>query len=109
VYKFSRHSRDLGLAKASLIVKPFWLAALASVISIAGIVAKINPGKPVGSSTGSVSSQASSNSVGNSGYNVISPSLAPPPGVPVSPQQGISSAGSGSTQSAQPPVATGGS
>lgn len=109
MHKFSRHSRELGLAKASLIVKTLWLAALASVITIAGIVAKINPGKPAGSSAGSTGNSISSGSSANNGYNVISPSLAAPPSTPVSPQQGISSAGSGSTQSAPPPVATGGS
>lgn len=113
MYKFSRYSRELGLAKTSLIVKTLWLAALASVISIAGVVAKINPGKPVGSSTGSASSSTSSSSSTNGGYNVISPSLAAPPSTPVSPQQGVSSSGSGSgsgsTHPSPPPVASGGS
>lgn len=109
MHKFSRQSRESGLAKTSLIVKTLWLAALASVISIAGVVARINPGKPAGSSAASPSNAVGAGSPTSSGYNVISPSLAAPPSTPVSPQQGVSAAGSGSGQSSPPPVATGGS
>lgn len=108
MYKFTRHSRDSGLAKSSAIVKGFWFAALAAVISMAGIVAKVNPGKPMGSTTNVKSGTLGSTQNLSGGYDVIGPSLSAPPGTPVTPQQTSPSSSSSPTQ-APAPVASGAS
>lgn len=106
MYKFTRHSRDSGLAKSSAIIKGFWFAALAAIVTMGGIVAKVNPGKPMGSTVSVKSGQLGSSANLNGGYDVTGPSLSAPPSTPVTPQQ---TSPSNPSSSAPAPVASGAS
>ncbi len=87
--KFSVHTRDMAVARSSALSKGFWYGALLAIVGLAGFVAKINPGKPIGSTSSSSTSSSSSRSL-NGGYNVTAPTLSAPPSSPVSPQQSLS-------------------
>lgn len=112
MYRFNRNTRTLGLARSSSIVKSIWVAALSAILGVAGVVAKINPGKPVNASTAGASSSTAGSGASRSSYNVFSPTLSAPPSTPVSPQPNVSSGSSGgnsSSQSSPPAAASGGS
>ncbi|NNN20207.1 MAG: hypothetical protein HKL84_10230 [Acidimicrobiaceae bacterium] len=85
--KFSGQSRDMAVAKSSSISRGFWWGALLAIVGLAGFVAKINPGKPIGSTNASSSTATSSL---NGGYNATSPTLSPPPNSSSGPQQLLS-------------------
>ncbi len=105
--KFTARSRDAAIAKSSAISKGFWWGALLAIVGVAGLVAKINPSKPIGSNVSSASS--SSNSSLGGGYNVTSPSLSAPPLSHLSPQQSGSSNSSAGNSSSSGVTATGAS
>lgn len=105
--KFTGHSRDIAISRSASINKGVWFGALAAIVGLAGVVAKINPGKPFVSKVVSNPSHFPSNS-----YNVTGATLSAPPSVPISPSSAISSGSSASTSNASsvPPVsASGGS
>lgn len=108
MYTFTRQARDNVIAKSRTIAKSFWLGALAVIVVLAGLVAKINPGKPMGS--GGASGAFGNGSSLNGGYNITSATLAPPPSNLSGPSpSGVGSQGSPSQGGGPPPSVTGAS